>query len=535
MMRLTFLGAARMVTGSSFLLECQDRKILIDCGMFQGGQTVSALNRRPFPYHPADIDCVILTHAHIDHCGLLPRLTNEGFRGPIYTSKVTTALANIMLPDSAHIQEFDSELQNRKGRRAGREQQPPLYTVDDAYRCLKQFTPVRFNQTQAAVPGVEFRFCHAGHILGSAVIEIWVTEADKTTKLVFSGDLGQPDQPIIKDADIIEEADFVVIESTYGDRVHDYGDKTKALAAIITDTVNRGGNVVIPAFAVGRTQNLLYYLRELLKAELIPAVPIIIDSPMAISVTDVFMDHPEEYDDEATEIIKEHEHPLKMPNLQFAKSLEESKAINFLDQPAIIISASGMADAGRILHHLKHNLWRPESSVLLVGFQAQGSLGRRLVDGAKRVRILGEQIRVNAEIHNLDGFSAHADRNQLLAWLETFKKRPQAAFIVHGELEMAVAFAQAIKTDLEIESYIPQYGDEVLISGSDWSVKESDIVLVNPAIRQVHDRLFKLEERYRQYRRKVERKINSNHAAATDLSRRLERLERALDNLFDDI
>lgn len=535
-MRLTFLGAAMMVTGSSYLLEVDDKKVLIDCGMFQGGKVISALNQRPFAYHPAALDCVILTHAHIDHSGLLPRLCNEGFRGPIFTSRVTADLSKIMLPDSAHIQEVDSEIANRKGKRAGRQEVKPLYTVDDAYNALKQFAPVKFDEKLQVVPGITVRFRNAGHIFGSAIVEIWVEDRGQTTKLVFSGDLGQPNQPIIKDPDYIEDADYIVIESTYGDRLHDKSEKEEVLAKVINDTISRGGNVVIPAFAVGRTQTLLYYLRNLIKDKKIPAVPIIIDSPMAVSATDVFVHHPEEYDQETKSIITdEKEHPLKMPNLRFAKSLEESKAINFLDEPAIIISASGMADAGRILHHLKHNLWRPEASVLLVGFQAQGSLGRRLLDGVKRVRIMGEQIHVSAEIHNLDGFSAHADKEQLMNWLKGFTKKPAAVFVVHGEQDMSTPFAKTINEELGIPAYIPQYGDAAVLDSREWRIEESDIIIVDPSIKRMNDYLRQIEDEYRSYRNKIEQKVRSDASSAADLVRRLERLERFIRGASDEL
>ena len=535
-MRLTFLGAAMMVTGSSYLLESGKHKVLIDCGMFQGGKVISQLNRRPFAYRPSEIDAVILTHAHIDHSGLLPRLVNEGFHGSIYTSRVTADLAKIMLPDSAHIQEVDSDIANRKGKRAGRDEVEPLYTVDDAYSCLKHFSTVKFNEIIDVAPSITVRFRNAGHIFGSAIVEIWVEEDGKKTKFVFSGDLGQPNQPIIKDPDMVEDADYVIVESTYGDRVHDHTDKEEVLAKIINDTIKRGGNVVIPAFAVGRTQTLLYYFRNLLKAKKIPQVPIIIDSPMAISATDVFVHHADEYDAETTSIIQQDkENPLRMQNLRFSKSLDESKAINFMEEPVIIISASGMADAGRILHHLKHNLWRSESSVLLVGFQAQGSLGRRLVEGVKRVRIMGEQIRVSAQIHNLDGFSAHADKEQLMTWLSGFTQKPSAMFIVHGEQDMSAPFSRAIEERLQVKTYIPQYGDSAVINGREWQIEESDIVLVDPSLRRLNDYLRQIEEQYREYKQRIERKALTDSSAAAELVRRLERLDRFMRNAIDEL
>lgn len=502
-MKLQFLGAARTVTGSCFLLETANKKILIDCGMFQGSKMVRSLNYRDFVFTPAEIDCVLLTHAHIDHCGLIPKLCNQGFKGNVYATKVTNELCNIMLPDSAHIQEFDAEIANRKGQRAGKAHVEPLYTIDDAYRALTQFTPIPYEEDFMLTPEIKVRFRDAGHIIGSSIIEVFVTEEGKTTKIVFSGDLGQPDQPIIKDPTIISDADYVVTESTYGNRLHEYYDREERLAEIINDTVDRGGNIIIPAFAVGRTQMLIYYLHKLWRSNKIPVVPVIIDSPLAIAATQIFAQNTQEYDEDSRKMLNKDGTLPQMPHLIISKTSEESKAINSREGSSIIISASGMADAGRILHHLKHNLWRPESSVVFVGFQAEESMGRRLLEGVKRVKIMGEEVTVKAQIHNLDGFSAHADRNQIIDWLgEIQHSKPVNIFIVHGESTAANVLSETIGEKFGISTYIPYFGDTAIINGRDYQIEESTIIL-EPAIKDLEDFLSLAEADYRQTKKKL--------------------------------
>lgn len=539
-MKLTFLGATKMVTGSSYLLEVGKSRILVDCGMFQGSKLITALNRRDFAFVPQTIDCVLLTHAHVDHSGLIPKLCKQGFQGPIYSTKVTQELCSIMLPDSAHIQEFEAEVSGRKGKRQGKEVQEPLYTVQDAYESLKQFKTLPYGKLQTISPEVSVRFLDAGHILGSAVIEVFVAEEDEKgqnqqTKLVFSGDLGQPDQPIIQDPTIIEDADYLLIESTYGDRLHEAQDRVEKLAQIINDTVAQGGNIVIPSFAVGRTQTLLYYLHQLFKDKTIPDIPVIIDSPLAISATDIFMHNPEYFDEEARQtIIHDCENPLMTPHLTFTKSAEESKAINNLETSAIIISASGMADAGRILHHLKHNLWRPESSVVFVGYQAQGSLGRRILEGVKRVKIMGEEISVRAQIHTLEGFSAHADKKQLIDWISHFKNKPKKVFIVHGEIQMSAPFAATLEQELGLNTYIPQYGDQAVIQGNQCDMILSDIILIDPAIKQVTDSLDQFEAEYREFRQRLTQRVMKNPAEGSDILSRLDKIRAYVRKLMAD-
>ncbi|WP_425057738.1 Ribonuclease [Sporomusa carbonis] len=535
-MRLTFLGAAGMVTGSSYLLEIGQKKYLVDCGMFQGSKAIAALNRRPFLYNPADIDGVLLTHAHIDHSGLLPRLCKSGFKGPIYATKVTAELCSIMLPDSGHIQEFDAEIANRKGQRAGHKHVDPLYTVEEAYECLKQFSPVAYDSEVKLADEITVKFREAGHILGSSMVEIWVTENNETAKFLFSGDLGQPDQPIIKDPAIIDHADYIVVESTYGARKHEISDPVELLAQYINASVEKGGNIIIPSFAVGRTQTILYHLHKLFKAGLIPDIPVIIDSPLAISATNIFLHNSQEYDSEAYDMLyKDHDHPLSMPQLTFTKTSDESKTINKMDRPAIIISASGMADAGRILHHLKHNLWRPECTVLFVGYQAQGSLGRRLLEGIKRVKIMGEEISVKAKIYNLEGFSAHADRDQLIAWLGNFQNKPANIFVVHGEQDMSVPFAQLIERQLGISTYVPRYGDSAIITGRNWQIEPSNIATIEPAVQQLREYLDEMEKEYADFRRRLEDLVAGNSGRLLDVLKRVDKIRTFIKKTLSDL
>jgi len=503
-MKLTFLGAAHTVTGSCYLLESEDRKILIDCGMFQGGRRIRELNYKEFCFNPTEIDCVILTHAHIDHCGLVPRLYREGFKGNIYATKVTCELANIMLPDSAHIQEHDFDVLNRKSQRSGDNLIQPLYTIEDAQASLKYFVPKPYNEMFYVENNIKVQFRDAGHIIGSAIIEIYVEENEEQTKLVFSGDLGQPDQPIIKDPTIIEGADYLLLESTYGDRLHQYHDKETTLLEAVQDTMERGGNLIIPAFAVGRTQTLLYYFYKLWKEGRMEDVPIILDSPMTIAATRVFMKNMQEFDETTIELLKKHGGGLpQMPQLRICETAAESRALNSEESSAIIISASGMADAGRILHHLKHNLWRPESTILFVGYQAEGSLGRRLLDGVKRVKVMGEDIAVKANIQMLDGFSAHADLHQILDWLQPIKEPdPARVFIVHGEPSASESLAEQIKTRFKCKTYIPFFGDSVFMTGRTHEIHESHLPEISVE-KEMEDFLRTIDSTYRQQRRRL--------------------------------
>ena len=476
-MRLEFWGAAHTVTGSCYLLESEERRFLIDCGMFQGTKRVRQLNYDDFSFNPADIEAVVLTHAHIDHCGLIPKLVKQGFKGTVYATRATCDLARIMLPDSAHIQESDALIQSRKGMRRGEEPLEPIYTVADAESSLEHFLARPYNEAWQLAPNIRVIFRDAGHIIGSAIIEMWVTENEKTTKLVFSGDLGQPDQPILKDPSVISGADFLMVESTYGDRLHHIYDKETELLEVINDTMDRGGNLIIPAFAVGRTQTLLYYLYNLWQeGRLDSDVPIVIDSPLAINATRIFFKNYEDFDEEALALLEKDGFRPQFPQLKICATPEESRALNSAEGSAIIISASGMADAGRVLHHLKHNLWRAESTILFVGYQAEGSLGRRLIEGMRRVRVMGEEVAVRAKIKTLNGFSAHADANQLIDWVSKIQNpKPAKVFIMHGEAQSQEALKDRIQKECGEEVYIPFRGDVAKITGRASEVQCSNI------------------------------------------------------------
>ena len=454
-MKITFLGAAREVTGSCYLFESDQCRFLVDCGMVQGGRDAPARNHKPFGFDPRTIDFVLLTHAHIDHSGLLPKLALQGFTGPIYTSRASEDLLGVMLPDSGHIQEAEAE---RAQRRHRPDALPALYTVQDARDSLELLEPVAYDERFMPHPSVACSFRDAGHILGSAIIEIWVTENQKTQKIVASGDLGQPGRPILRDPSRIEEADVLLIESTYGDRNHKNLPATlDELAGVLENTLHKG-NVVVPAFAVGRTQELIYHLHQLTEQGRLSHLNIYVDSPMAVAVTKITKKHFELFDAEARRMTQWQALATNLPNMHFVADVAESMALNQIRSGAIIISASGMCDAGRIKHHLQHNLGRSECSVLITGFQAGGTLGRRLVDGDKVVRIFGEEINVRASIHTLGGFSAHADQQALMNWAGGFNKPPGRTFVVHGEVAAASHFAQQLRTEKSWTVDVPEIG-----------------------------------------------------------------------------
>ncbi|MBD3812258.1 MAG: MBL fold metallo-hydrolase [Betaproteobacteria bacterium] len=475
-MKLTFLGAAREVTGSSYLLEADGVRFLVDCGMFQGGREARDKNRRAFSFDPRTIDFVILTHAHIDHSGLLPRLVALGFKGRIHTTRATCDLLAVMLPDSAHIQEKEAEYQNlhrfRQGmarRDAARGSYPrdtaPLYTVAQAQASLKQLNPVDYDLEIAPHPLVRCTFRDAGHILGSAIVEVWVGEGPRRRKIVFSGDLGQPARPLLRDPTPIFDADYLLVESTYGNRDHKSMEATQdELVTAINDTIERkGGNVIIPAFAVGRTQDMLYLLADLTRQARIPKLSVFVDSPMATAATEITFKHMELLDAETHALMGRHGGAQYFRKLEFVEDVEESKALDRVTGGAVIISASGMCEAGRIKYHLRANLARRESTILITGFQAAGTFGRRLVDGAKRVRLLGEDIPVRADLYTLGGLSAHADRTALLAWLGHFRSKPRQVFVVHGEEAVAKDFAADLKTQFDWDATAPAPGHGVIL------------------------------------------------------------------------
>ena len=470
-MKITFLGAARTVTGSNFLVEAAGKKFLVDCGMYQGKITEELENSDPFLYNVNEIDFMLLTHAHIDHSGRIPKLYNEGFRGNVYATKATCDLCEIMLPDSGHIQEVEIEWKNRKRMRESKEPLPPLYTAEDAYKCLEIFKPVQYDDIVEIDENISVRFNDAGHMLGSAIIEIWATENGKTTKAVFTGDLGNNDLPLLDSPTMISNADYLIMESTYGSRLHMRNDdKSKMFLDIVSETLDNGGRVIIPSFAVGRTQEILYELDRLKeeygqdeefarKYETIMNVPVYVDSPLAISATEVFKKNIELFEDEIQEKIKRGDNPLEFNGLQFTRTAEESKALNEDSRPAIILSASGMCEVGRIKHHLKHNLWNPNSTILFVGYQAPGTLGRTIVEGAEKVKIFGEEIAVNARVEYIEGYSGHADQTWLLNFIYSFTNPPKNVFLVHGEPEGQEVLKQKIEETSECKVIIPDFGE----------------------------------------------------------------------------
>ena len=448
-MKLTFIGADHEVTGSCHYMEIGEKRLLVDYGMEQG---IDIFENQEVPVSPSLIDFVLLTHAHIDHSGMLPLLYKRGFRGRVYATQATCDLCRIMLKDSAHIQEFEAEWKNRKARRSGQEQVEPVYNMDDACGLLEHLVACGYDQILELAEGVRVRFTDVGHLLGSASIEVWATEKGVTKKIVFSGDIGNLNQPLIKDPQYVKEADYVVMESTYGDRSHgEIPDYVSALTQILQETFDKGGNVVIPSFAVGRTQEILYFLRKIKADGLVKGhehFEVYVDSPLAIEATGIFQQNISCcFDEEAMELVEQGINPISFPGLKTAVSAEESKAINFDAAPKVIISASGMCDAGRIRHHLKHNLWRQECAVVFVGYQSVGTLGRSLLDGVPAVKLFGETIEVCAKILRLPGISGHADREGLIRWLSEISPKPGHVFVVHGEDSVCDSFCRLIREE----------------------------------------------------------------------------------------
>ena len=469
-MKVTFLGATKTVTGSNFLVEGAGKKFLVDCGMYQGSAADEYENEAPFLYDVHDIDFMLLTHAHIDHSGRIPKLYNEGYRNPVIATKATCDLCAIMLPDSGHIQEMEAEWKNKKRERRGEKPNPPLYTAEDAAKCLEIFKPVQYNEIVDIDDNIKVRFNDAGHMLGSAIIEVWVTEDGKQEKVVFTGDLGNNDIPLLSPPTMISDTDYLIMESTYGNRLHMRNDdKAKIFLDVVYETLEKGGTVVIPSFAVGRTQEILYELNKI-KAEnhdeefqkkykKLMSIPVYVDSPLAISATEVFKENMNLFNEETQAIINEGDNPLEFPGLKFTRSVEESKALNESNESSIIISASGMCEVGRIKHHLKHHLWEPNSTILFVGYQAPGTLGRKIVDGAKVVKIFGEEIAVNARVEYIEGYSGHADQEWLMNFVYSYTTPPKHIFLVHGEPEGQKVLKEKLEENTEIPVTIPDFGE----------------------------------------------------------------------------
>ena len=445
-MKITFLGATRTVTGSNFLVEGAGKKFLVDCGMWQGKAEQEMENSQEFEFNPLEIDFMLLTHAHIDHSCRIPKLYKEGYRNKVYAQKATCDLCALMLPDSGHIQETEAEWKNKKRKRKGEEPIEPIYTAELAAKSLEIFEPVQYDQIIEITPEIHVRFNDAGHMLGSSIIEVWIKEGEKETKTVFTGDIGNNDIPLLSPPTMIEDTDFLVMESTYGSRLHMRNDeKAEIFLDVVSETLDNGGTVVIPSFAVGRTQEILYEINKLKdehedeefrrKYRTLMRAPVYVDSPLAISATEVFRENTELFDEETKEEIMRGDNPLEFPGLQFTRTADESKALNEDQTPSIIISASGMCEVGRIKHHLKHNLWNPNSTILFVGYQAPGTLGYSIVNGAKTVKIFGEEIAVNARIEYIEGYSGHADQELLMNCIYSYIKKPKHIFLVHGEPE----------------------------------------------------------------------------------------------------
>ena len=470
-MKITFLGATRTVTGSNFLVEGAGKRFLVDCGMWQGKAEQEMENSQEFEFNPSEIDFMLLTHAHIDHSGRIPKLYKEGFRNKVYAHKATCDLCTLMLPDSGHIQETEIEWKNKKRKRKGEEPIEPIYTAEDAVRCLEIFEPVQYDQIIEITPEIHVRFNDAGHMLGASIIEVWVKEGEKVTKTVFTGDIGNNDIPLLSPPTMIEDTDFLVMESTYGSRLHMRNDeKAQIFLDVVSETLDNGGTVVIPSFAVGRTQEILYEINKLKdeygddeefrrKYKTIMKAPVYVDSPLAISATEVFRENTDLFDEETKEEIMRGDNPLEFPGLKFTKTADESKALNEDQTPSIIISASGMCEVGRIKHHLKHNLWNPKSTILFVGYQAPGTLGYSIVNGAKTVKIFGEEIAVNARIEYIEGYSGHADQELLMNCIYSYIKKPKHIFLVHGEPESQDILADKIEEETKIGVTIPEFGE----------------------------------------------------------------------------
>ena len=465
-MKIQFCGASDGVTGSCHLIRTEKHQILLDCGQFQGGKVEEQKNFEEFPFDPTEIDCMILSHAHIDHCGRIPLLVKRGFKGDIYCTDATADLLEVMLKDSGYIHEKEAEWKNKKNQRAGRPLVEPLYTFNDAMDSLKYVKPVLYDQLIEINEDMKIVFNDAGHILGSAITEIWVSEGEEVLKIVFTGDLGVMERPILRNPVKIKKADYVIMETTYGNRLHPSNSlNVKELMDIIRKTAKRGGTTVIPSFAVGRTQELIYELNRVYDSDSeyrkdFEDLMVYIDSPMATTATEVFKRNAQVFDEETKEFITRGDNPLDFKNLQFTRSSQESMMLNANNKPKVIISASGMCEAGRIRHHLKHNLWDARNSIIFVGYQAEGTLGRMLVEGAKEITLFNEKVECKAEIHNLEGFSGHADRDGLIDWLKGLEKQPKQIFLVHGEMDAKEEFAKTVKEEVGFDTVVVKGNSE---------------------------------------------------------------------------
>ena len=546
-MKITFLGATRTVTGSNFLVEACGKKFLVDCGMWQGKAEIEEENAEEFAFNPQEIDFMLLTHAHIDHSGRIPKLYNEGFRNKIYAHKATCDLCALMLPDSGHIQEMESQWKNKKRLRKGEKEIPPIYTAEDAAKSLEIFEPVQYDQIIEISPDIHVRFNDAGHMLGSSIIELWTNEDGKETKTVFTGDLGNNDIPLLSEPTMIESTDYLVMESTYGSRLHMRNDeKAQMFLDIVSETLDNGGTVVIPSFAVGRTQEILYEINKLKdehsdeefkrKYKTLMKANVFVDSPLAISATEVFRENMNLFDEETQKEIEKGDNPLEFPGLKFTQTADESKALNESTEPSIIISASGMCDVGRIKHHLKHNIWNPKSTILFVGYQAPGTLGYEIVNGAKKVTIFGEEFAVNARIEYIEGYSGHADQEWLMNFVYSFYSKPKHIFLVHGEEDSQEVLKNKILEETGIGVSIPEYGetyqldDELRITNK---IKLGKSELLR---REVINRLEKLQNEFEDMKVMVKEDVGSSELRDEDIFRineKIKDLERQIINVIE--
>ena len=542
-MKITFLGATKTVTGSNYLVEAAGKKFLVDCGMWQGKAELEEENFQEFEFDPKEIDFVLLTHAHIDHSGRIPKLYNEGFKNKIYAHKATCDLCALMLPDSGHIQEMESEWKNRKRMRKGEKPRDPLYTAEEAAKCLQIFEAVQYDEIIDITDQIHVRFNDAGHMLGSSIIELWVDEDGKTTKTVFTGDIGNNDIPLLSSPTMIEDTDYLVMESTYGSRLHiRNNEKAEMFLDIVSETLDNQGTVVIPSFAVGRTQEILYELNKLKdirtdeefrrKYRTLMRAPVYVDSPLAISATEVFRENMDLFDEETQKEIMNGDNPLEFPGLKFTMSTDESKALNESQEPCIIISASGMCEVGRIKHHLKHNLWNPNSTILFVGYQAPGTLGYSIVHGAKKVKIFGEEIAVNARVEYIEGYSGHADQEGLMNFIYSFIQKPKHIFLIHGEEESQEVLEQKIITDTNLPVAIPDFGDTYELNKDNISLVHTlDKKLPINIRTEVVKRLEKLKEELKDMETSVNDDVNNHELHDQDIFRineKMKELERQI-------
>ena len=547
-MKITFLGATKTVTGSNYLVEAAGKKFLVDCGMWQGKAELEEENFQEFEFNPKEIDFMLLTHAHIDHSGRIPKLYNEGFKNKIYAHKATCDLCALMLPDSGHIQEMETEWKNRKRIRKGEKTRDPLYTAEEAAKCLKIFEPVQYDQIIDITDQIHVRFNDAGHMLGSSIIELWVDEDGKTTKTVFTGDIGNNDIPLLSSPTMIEDTDYLIMESTYGSRLHiRNNEKAEMFLDIVSETLDNQGTVVIPSFAVGRTQEILYEINKLKdirtdeefrhKYHTLMRAPVYVDSPLAISATEVFKENMDLFDEETQKEIMNGDNPLEFPGLKFTMSTDDSKALNESQEPCIIISASGMCEVGRIKHHLKHNLWNPNSTILFVGYQAPGTLGYSIVHGAKKVKIFGEEIAVNARIEYIEGYSGHADQEGLMNFVYSFIEKPKHIFLIHGEEESQEVLEQKIVTDTKLPVTIPGFGDTYEINKDKINLIHTlDKKLPINIRTEVVKRLEKLKEELKDMEDSVNDDVNNHDLHDQDIFRineKMKELERQILNVIE--